>query len=75
MKTLYDNSKKEKIAYENAIKIQDVHLQNQNIKLQKIYTGNKNWEEAYQLLQEHRREDGENINYLQNVLNNHNIKY
>ena len=36
-------------------------------------------QEAYQLLQEHRREDGENshaiITYLQNVLNANNIRY
>ena len=36
-------------------------------------------QEAYQLLEEHRREDGENshaiITYLQNVLNANNIRY
>ena len=36
-------------------------------------------QEAYQLLQEHRREDGENsdaiITYLVNVLNANNIRY
>ena len=40
---------------------------------------NEKWKEAYRLLQENSREDGENshaiITYLQNVLNANNIRY
>ena len=78
-KNASENLQQEKCADESWIKQQDAEILNLRNKLQEICNANKNWEEAYRLLQENSREDGENslaiITYLQNVLNANNIRY
>ena len=78
-KNVCENPQEEKCADESWIKQQDVEILNLKNQLQEIYNANKNWVEAYRLLQEHRREDDETthaiITYLQNVLNANNIRY
>ena len=78
-KNACENLQQEKCADERWIKQQDVESLNLRNKLQEFCNANKNWEEAYRLLQENSREDGENshaiITYLQNVLNANNIRY
>ena len=70
-KNACENLQQEKCADESWIKQQDAEILNLRNKLQEFCNANKNWIEAYQLLQEHRREDSECanqiINYLQNV--------
>ena len=79
LKNVCENLQEEKCADESWIKQQDVEILNLRNKLQEFCNANKNWEEAYRLLQENSREDGENshaiITYLQNVLNANNIRY
>ena len=69
----------EKCADESWIKEQDAEILNLENQLQEVCNANKNWGEAYHLLEEHRREDGEHTvaitTYLQNVLNANNIRY
>ena len=78
-KNASENLQQEKCADESRIKEQEAEILNLRNKLQEFCNANKNWAEAYCLLQEHRREDGENSNaiitYLQNVLNANNIRY
>ena len=78
-KNACENLQREKCAHESWIKQQDAEILNLRNKLQEFCNANKNWEEAYRLLQENSREDGENshaiITYLQNVLNANNIRY
>ena len=78
-KNACENLQQEKCAHESWIKQQDAEILNLRNKLQEFCNANKNLEEAYRLLQENSREDGENshaiITYLQNVLNANNIRY
>ena len=78
-KNVCENLQQDKCADESWIRQQDAEILNLRNKLQEFCNANKNWEEAYRLLQENSREDGENshaiITYLQNVLNANNIRY
>ena len=78
-KNANENLQQENCAYESWNKEQEAEILNLRNNLQEVCNANKNWGEAYHLLQEHRREDGENSNaiitYLQNVLNANNIRY
>ena len=78
-KNVCENLQQDKCADESWIRQQDAEILNLRNKLQEFCNANKNWEEAYRLLQENSREDGENshaiITYLQNVLNANNISY